>query len=139
LRIHKEEIVNDPHFLIDQALLEVNEEWAPGALDWMKRTRPSEFERMVTLEEEINRFALSRDMNRLNQALGRYKELMLGIAKAFKVPKGASGYLFHHGKVRMPNQDDEILTLKNQGKSLQMYCRRRWNEPRGCEKEAKES
>ncbi|NWF91926.1 MAG: hypothetical protein HXY46_03350 [Syntrophaceae bacterium] len=77
LKIHKAEIINNPYSLIDQTLCEINEGWTQGALEWMKRTRPGEFKKMMALEEEINRFALNRDMNGLNEVLKGYNELMV--------------------------------------------------------------
>ena len=77
--------------LIEETLLQINEGWTPGALEWMKRTRLSEFEQMVALEEEINRFALSRDMDGLNEALKNYDELMVGMARIFKTQRGETG------------------------------------------------
>jgi hypothetical protein len=96
LKVHKDEIVNDPYFLIDQTLREINEAWAPGALTWV-RQRPKDFEKIVALEGEINRFALEANMQELSEVLRTYKELMLGVAEAFKDPKGKTGNLFQRG------------------------------------------
>jgi hypothetical protein len=97
LTAHKAEIMNDPHLLIEQALLEINEGWVPGALEWMKRARPHEWQNMIGLEEKINRLALGSDIDGLKKALKEYKELMLGMAKAFKTPKGETRSLFQRG------------------------------------------
>jgi hypothetical protein len=97
LTAHKTEIMNDPHLLIEQVLREINEGWVPGALDWIKRSRPSEWQNMIELEEKVNRLALGSDIDGLKKALDEYKELMLAMARAFKTPKGETRSLFQHG------------------------------------------
>lgn len=96
LKVHKGEIINDPQFLIDQTLREINNTWTPGTFEWMKRSRPSEFEKMVALEEEINRIVIEANAKELVEVLRNYKELMLNVVKAFKAPKGKTGDLFQY-------------------------------------------
>ena len=97
LTAHKEEIVNNPHFLIDQTLREINKAWTPGALEWMKRTRPNDFEKMVALEREINRIATTKNINELVEVLRSYKDMALGVAETFKTPKSKTKNLFPWG------------------------------------------
>jgi hypothetical protein len=97
LKAHKQEIINDPYFLLSQTLREINEAWVPGTLEWVKRTNPNDFERMVAFEGDINRIALEGNVNRLVEALRNYKELMISVAEAFKAPKGETADLFQQG------------------------------------------
>jgi hypothetical protein len=97
LKTHKEEIVSDPYFLICQTLQEINNGWTPGGLGWMKGTRPNDFRKMIALEEEIDLFALSRDINGLTEALRNYKDLMVGMARMFEAQRGDTGNLFKRG------------------------------------------
>jgi hypothetical protein len=79
LKTHKQEIINDPYFLIDSAITEINEEWRPGTLEWLKGTRPIVWQKITTLEEKINSLTLKRNVTGLKQALGEYKELILTV------------------------------------------------------------
>jgi hypothetical protein len=88
LKAHKGEVSNDPYFLIEQTIQTINAGWKPGALEWMKRTRPKEWERMFTLEQEINRLALQGDVERLRKSLDGYQGLMIEMVEIFRIPKG---------------------------------------------------
>jgi len=95
VRLHKLEIIDflkkEPFRLIEQTLIEITEHWEPGALEWMKRTRPNDFKKMVTLEEQINQLALSGDANTLNEVLKSHTGLMVGMARIFKTQRGETG------------------------------------------------
>jgi hypothetical protein len=80
--------------LIDTTLREINKEYKPGLLLWIKKSRPEEWARMLLLEEGINQAALSGDGTGLKQTLSNYKELLLGIVEIFEIPKGQTGNLF---------------------------------------------
>lgn len=94
LKAHREEILNDPYFLVEQTLCELNERWEPGALKWMERNQPKDLERMKTLEEKINQLALDGNLSGLKGALEDYKGLMLGIVKALGASKRGQKALF---------------------------------------------
>ena len=51
----------------------------------------------VALEKEVSRFALSRDMEGLNEVLKDYLDLMVRTARIFKAQKGEIGNLFQQG------------------------------------------
>lgn len=53
LKAHKAEILKDPCFLIEQTIQAINEKWEPGTLG---RPSPEVWERVKTIEREINRF-----------------------------------------------------------------------------------
>jgi len=79
LKVRKEEIINDPYFLIDLTIREIDEVWRPGTLEWVKRARPRDWERMLTVEGKINRVALEENVDALREALRTYKELMVSM------------------------------------------------------------
>jgi hypothetical protein len=79
--------------LIDTTLEEIGRGYHPGVLGWMKGNRSQEWNKMVALEEKINRTTLKGDMESLKQALSNYKELILGVVEVFETPKG-QGNLF---------------------------------------------
>lgn len=85
-----------PHDLIDRTLEKINQEWRPGALGWMKRSRPGDWTRMVALEGEINKMALEGNLEGLRGALGEYQSLILAMVRAFRTPRGEMGNLFNH-------------------------------------------
>jgi len=101
VRLHKQEIIGflkkEICRLIEQTLTEINEHWEPGAMEWMKRTRPNDSKEMVALEERINQLALSRDVNGLNEVLKSYTGLMVGAARSFKSQRGETRDLFQRG------------------------------------------
>ena len=83
LKAHKDKFLRDPYFLIGQTFEEVNRAWEPGALAWAK-SRTGFLEEMTSLEERISEKALNRDIPALREALGDYKNLLLGIVKEFR-------------------------------------------------------
>ena len=80
--------------LIDTTLREIGREYKPGLLMWIKKSRPEEWARMLTLEQGINQAALRGDMESLKQGLSNYKELILGAVEVFETPRGQTGNLF---------------------------------------------
>jgi hypothetical protein len=77
LRAKKEESIQEkPHMFIDQTLREINGIWEPETLAKLKE-RPGDWQRMLTLESEINRIALQGNVDGLKKALGNYKRLFL--------------------------------------------------------------
>lgn len=43
LKAHKEEILDDPHLLIDLAVQEINQGYKSGTIEWAKKNRPQEW------------------------------------------------------------------------------------------------
>jgi hypothetical protein len=78
LKTHKAEILRDPCFLIEETIQEINKAWKPGTLSGLKPL-PGAWQRMLSLEDEINRKALAGDTNSLKKVLVEYKELFSGI------------------------------------------------------------
>jgi len=79
------------HNLIEMSLRKIGEAWQTGTLEWMKRTRPNDFEKMVTLEIEINRMVLEHDINSLREVLKNYEELMVRMVEVFRSPTRETG------------------------------------------------
>lgn len=78
-QVKGEEIIEkNPHALIDRTIQEINKEWESGALEWIKVNRPDEWEKMLAIENEINRMALAGDIDGLRKALEAYKKLFSG-------------------------------------------------------------
>lgn len=94
LKVHKKQILNDPYFLIEQTLEEINGAWQPGTQEWMKKSRPEDWRGMVALEEKINQMAVKGEVEGLNETLGQYEALILNMVGIFKTPKGETGDLF---------------------------------------------
>jgi len=94
LKAHKEEILNNPYFLIDQTLKEINEIWQPGFLNYLKFSRPGEWERVLRLEERINQCVFKGDLNELKKSLSEYRELITGIVKQFRISGKQKELLF---------------------------------------------
>ncbi len=65
------------NLLIDETLDRINQEYHSGTLLRMKKI-PEEWNRLVSLESEINKMALCGNVEDLEDALGRYKALILG-------------------------------------------------------------
>ena len=97
LRTHKGEILNDPCFLIEQTIAEINSAWKPGTLPWMKQSCRYEWGKMIGLEKQINEKALSGDIGGLKKVLKDYQDSILSMVRVFKVPKGETGNLFDQG------------------------------------------
>ena len=108
LRTHKEEILSDPHFLIDLAVQEINEGWEPGTLEWMKRNRPREWGKMLAVEGEINDSSLQKDSKVVKGVLAEYKSLMLSMVKEFSSIRGDEACV--HKDERLPKLGMEFVT-----------------------------
>jgi len=74
LKAHKADILNDPYFLIEQTIQAINEKWEPGTLE---RLSPEVWERVKTVEREIDRSTLAKDIDGLRKALEEYKGIFL--------------------------------------------------------------
>ena len=83
LKAHKEEILKAPCFLIEQTLEEINQEWQPKTLEWIKANRGDEWAKILTLEGEINRMPLCGDLDGLRGALNSYRGLIIAMVKEF--------------------------------------------------------
>jgi hypothetical protein len=77
--------VNSP---IDVTLREIAQAYRHGALVWMKRNRPKEWEKMIALERDINEMALKGDLKGLKKVLMGYQGLILGMMKTFEASEG---------------------------------------------------
>lgn len=101
VRLHKLEVIEflkkELFLLIGQTFIEINQHWEPGALEWMKRTGPNDFKKMMALEEQINQLTLSGNVNMLNEVLKSYTGLMVGAARTFKTQREETGDLFQRG------------------------------------------
>lgn len=71
------EIQDNPHGLIDRTLQEMNEAYKGGTLEWIKRSRPKDWKRMVGIEAMINEKALTGDIEGLRKALEHYQGLIM--------------------------------------------------------------
>jgi len=80
--------------LIEDTLERIGGRYHPGALAWVKRARPRQWEEMLTLEEEINRRASIGDEEGLKKALGEYQGMILDMVRMFKSPGEGQGVLF---------------------------------------------
>ena len=83
VKTHRGEILNDPFFLIEATIEDINRGWHPGTLEWVKRSRPVDWKRMVALEAMINGKALTGDIEGLRKALEKYRGLILAMVEAF--------------------------------------------------------
>jgi len=77
--------------LIDATLRETAQAYQHGALIWMKRYRPKEWERMIALEQRVNEMALESNLKGLREALDEYQGLILVMAREFKTIKEEKG------------------------------------------------
>lgn len=75
LKAHKAEILKDPCFLIEETIQEINKGFKPGTLSKLKPLQRA-WQRMLAIENEINRMALAGDIDGLKKALERYKGLL---------------------------------------------------------------
>lgn len=80
LKAHKAEILKDPCFLIEQTIQAINEKWEPGTLG---RLSPEVWERVKTIEREINRSVLTKDPDGWRKNLEAYRGI-------FSVNQGSS-------------------------------------------------
>lgn len=76
LKIHKAEILQEPNFLIEQTLLEINQTY-PELRD--RLIDPPKWKALSEIEQEINQAALEDDFEGLERALGAYKQAVLGV------------------------------------------------------------
>jgi hypothetical protein len=74
--------------LIDETLEDINQEYKPGTLPWMKANRPAEWEKMLTLERSINETALVGNQGGLRGVLDEYRGLILGMVEEYKKMEG---------------------------------------------------
>lgn len=77
--------------LIEFTLNEIAGEYQAGALPWMKRDRPDKWNKMKSLEREIDKMALCGDLDGLRGALDSYQGLILKMVKEFKLREEKKG------------------------------------------------
>jgi len=94
LKVREQSVAEKPYFFIEKTLLEINDHWAPGALDWNRRFQPETFERLVTIEQEINRKTTEASIKALKEALSQYRSHIFGMSEGFRKAKGTAGSLF---------------------------------------------
>ena len=85
LKANKAEILKDPCFLINQTIQAINEHWKAGTLE---RLSQEVRERVRTIEVEINRLALAKDIDGLRKSLEAYKGIFLTIQQPFLQSQG---------------------------------------------------
>jgi hypothetical protein len=56
----------------------------PGLSRWMKKTHPQEWDSLLDLEREINRYAMSRDEAGTRENLDKYKSLLVEMGRQFE-------------------------------------------------------
>jgi hypothetical protein len=83
LKAHKGAILKDPYSSMQQAIEEIDQGYKPGTLEWMKRSRPEDWKRMVAIEAMIKEKALTGDIEELRKALEEYRKFMLVMVKVF--------------------------------------------------------
>lgn len=85
---HKEAIIDflneEPFRLIEMTLIEINEFWESGTLEWCKKFHREAFERMVSIEEEINRKATAGNTEGIKEASSQYKNQVSSMVAEFK-------------------------------------------------------
>jgi hypothetical protein len=81
LKAHREEILNDPYFLIEQALQRINEGWESGTLERIKSDRLDEWSKVIALEQRINLAMSEEDLRNLKRALESYQDLLNKLKK----------------------------------------------------------
>lgn len=87
LKAHKEEILSDPNFLIDQTLREINETlWRPGFLNYLKFSRPRTWQTLLQLEARINECVFKNDLSGLIETLNEYKNFIAEAREQFGIP-----------------------------------------------------
>jgi hypothetical protein len=83
----RQEVSDNPHFLIDQSIREINKAWESGAIEWMKANRPNNWANILTLEGKVNEMTLRSDTEGLKRALSDYQSLILNMVREFKALK----------------------------------------------------
>jgi len=69
----------DPVQLIKEALDEIESSWTRGAWSWCKRHDPDAYREIIAMEQEIDRLARERRIQKLEIALRRWKEAILAL------------------------------------------------------------
>lgn len=69
--------------LIDSTIREINKEYKPGLLPWIKSSGPENWARMLSLGGRINQDALSKDEVMLKDALSDYRGFFSGMMKVY--------------------------------------------------------
>lgn len=70
--------------LIDATLVEIAGEYQPGLLMWVK-SQPDRWNRLLQLEDAINRTTLAGDGAGLKEALAAYKTFFTEMVEAFEM------------------------------------------------------
>jgi hypothetical protein len=65
--------------LVTTTLKRIGIDYQPGALEWLKQNRPKDWEKMIVLENEINRLASDNDEKGLAEALDKYERFVLKV------------------------------------------------------------
>ena len=91
---------------IDTALKEINRNYQPGTLEWMRVNRPEEWEKMISLEDRINQAALRGDEEELERVLVDYQILYLKWRGYSKPSQGETLDLF--GKSLILGKDHNL-------------------------------
>jgi hypothetical protein len=78
------------HVLIERTLKEIGKEYRPGLIRWLKK-QPDQWERLLTLEGEINKMALCGDLDGLREALSNYQGLIVAMVKEFNAQEEKKG------------------------------------------------
>lgn len=94
LKDHKQEMLNDPSFLIEAMLTEIGEGWSAGVIEWVKRFHPEKLKELATIEGEINGMVSEGDIEKLREALTGYRKHFEAMVELFKTEKDNSGNLF---------------------------------------------
>ena len=88
----RQEILNDPHVLVAQALIKATNglkkpaisEPTPNFFWWIEATQKNSWKRMITMEREINKLASRNDKKALLEALGKYKAFLQTMIKPYR-------------------------------------------------------
>ena len=73
----------DPVEMISRIIKEIEEFYASGALKWAKSQRPELYQRIRTLEREIDQFARARALGMLEVRLKQWRETIWEIVREF--------------------------------------------------------
>jgi hypothetical protein len=69
--------------LIDHTFERIGMAYHPGALEWLRENRPADWEKLVSLEKEINRLTSEEDGEGLTKALNKYERFVLKVVDVF--------------------------------------------------------
>jgi len=64
-------------------VLAIQKEYKSGAIEWIRKTKPLTWRKLLALENEINAAALKRDKETLEGTLAKFKTLMLAAVEEF--------------------------------------------------------